>query len=75
MVYLTRVEHFNAAHKLYNAQWSREKNEEVFGVCANENWHGHNFNLHITVKGEPDKDTGFLIDAKKAKPISKRASR
>ncbi len=65
MVYLTRVEHFNAAHKLYNPQWSKEKNEEVFGICANENWHGHNFNLHITVKGEPDADTGFLIDAKK----------
>ena len=65
MVYLTRVEHFNAAHKLYNRHWSREKNEEVFGVCANENWHGHNFNLHITVKGEPDSDTGFLMDAKK----------
>ncbi len=65
MVYLTRVEHFNAAHKLYNPQWSREQNENVFGVCANENWHGHNFNLHITVKGEPEKDTGFLMDAKK----------
>ena len=65
MVYLTRVEHFNAAHKLYNPEWSREKNEEIFGVCANENWHGHNFNLHITLKGEPEKDTGFLMDAKK----------
>ena len=43
MVYLTRVEHFNAAHKLSNPNWSREKNEEVFGVCANENWHGHNY--------------------------------
>ena len=65
MVYLTRVEHFNAAHKLYNAQWSREKNDEVFGVCANENWHGHNFDLYVTVKGNPDKETGFLMDAKK----------
>src|SRR6476619_7472471 len=64
MVYLTRLEHFNAAHKLYNPHWSREKNEEVFGECANENWHGHNFDLYVTVKGEPDSDTGFLIDAK-----------
>lgn len=65
MVYLTRLEHFNAAHKLYNPKWSKEKNEEVFGACANENWHGHNFELFITVKGEPDADTGFLMDVKK----------
>ena len=65
MVYLTRIEHFNAAHKLYNPSWSKEKNEEVFGKCANENWHGHNFELYITVKGEPDPDTGFIYDAKK----------
>jgi 6-pyruvoyltetrahydropterin/6-carboxytetrahydropterin synthase len=64
MVYLTRLEHFNAAHKLYNPAWSSEKNEEVFGECANENWHGHNFDLYVTVKGQPDKDTGFIIDAK-----------
>ena len=65
MVYLTRVEHFNAAHKLYNPAWSREKNDEVFGKCANENWHGHNYELYITVKGEPDPDTGFVYDVKK----------
>jgi 6-pyruvoyltetrahydropterin/6-carboxytetrahydropterin synthase len=65
MVYLTRIEHFNAAHKLYNPRWSREKNEEIFGVCANENWHGHNFDLYVTIKGTPDPDTGFLMDAKK----------
>jgi 6-pyruvoyltetrahydropterin/6-carboxytetrahydropterin synthase len=64
MVYLTRVEHFNAAHKLYNPAWDRGKNEEVFGPCANENWHGHNYELLVTVKGEPDPDTGFIIDAK-----------
>lgn len=69
MVYLTRIEHFNAAHKLFNPQWSKEKNEEVFGVCANENWHGHNFNLHITLKGEPNADTGFLMDAKQVSAI------
>ena len=65
MVYLTRVEHFNAAHKLYNPAWSKEKNDQVFGMCANENWHGHNYELYVTVKGEPDPDTGFLYDAKK----------
>ena len=65
MVYLTRIEHFNAAHKLYNPAWSREKNEEIFGKCANENWHGHNYELYVTIKGEPDPETGFLLDAKK----------
>lgn len=65
MVYLTRIEHFNAAHKLYNPNWSKEKNEEVFGKCANENFHGHNFELYVTIKGLPDPDTGFIYDAKK----------
>ena len=65
MVYLTRLEHFNAAHKLYNPAWSVEKNEEVFGVCANENWHGHNFELYVTIKGEVNIETGFLFDVKK----------
>jgi 6-pyruvoyltetrahydropterin/6-carboxytetrahydropterin synthase len=65
MVYLTRIEHFNAAHKLYNPNWSKEKNDEVFGKCANENWHGHNFELFVTIKGEPVPDTGFIYDAKK----------
>jgi 6-pyruvoyltetrahydropterin/6-carboxytetrahydropterin synthase len=64
MVYLTRVEHFNAAHKLYNPAWTKERNDEVFGKCANENWHGHNFELFVTVKGRPDPDTGFIVDAK-----------
>ncbi len=69
MVYLTRVEHFNAAHKLYNPKWSAEKNEEMFGACANENWHGHNFDLFVTIKGEADADTGFLFDVKKLSKI------
>jgi 6-pyruvoyltetrahydropterin/6-carboxytetrahydropterin synthase len=71
MVFLTRIEHFNAAHKLYNDSWSRQHNEEVFGKCANENWHGHNYDLHVTVKGEPDKETGFLYDVKKLSLIIK----
>jgi len=65
MIYVSRQEHFNAAHKLYNPAWSKEKNVEVFGPCANENWHGHNFDLIVTVKGDPDPDTGFVIDLKK----------
>ena len=72
MVYLTRVEHFNAAHKLSNPQWSKEKNEEVFGVCANENWHGHNYEIMVTVKGEPDPATGFLFDVKKLSALIKK---
>lgn len=64
MVYLTRIEHFNAAHKLYNPAWDKEKNAAVFGKCANENWHGHNYDLYVTVKGEPDPSTGFLCDVK-----------
>ena len=65
MIYISRQEHFNAAHKLFNPNWSIAKNEEVFGPCANENWHGHNFDLIVTVKGTPNPDTGFVIDLKK----------
>jgi 6-pyruvoyltetrahydropterin/6-carboxytetrahydropterin synthase len=64
MVYLTRVEHFNAAHKVYNPAWTKDQNFEVFGKCSNENWHGHNYELHVTVKGEPDPQTGFICNAK-----------
>lgn len=65
MIYVNRKEHFNAAHKLYNPNWSQERNEEVFGPCANTNWHGHNFELITTVKGWPDPETGFVVDLKK----------
>ena len=71
MVYLTRVEHFNAAHRLFNPGWSREQNEAVFGKCANENWHGHNYELYVTIKGTPSADTGFLFDVKKLSDIVK----
>jgi 6-pyruvoyltetrahydropterin/6-carboxytetrahydropterin synthase len=64
ILYLTRREHFNAAHRLFNPDWSKEQNELVFGKCANENWHGHNFELFVTVKGTPSLDTGFIVDAK-----------
>ncbi len=65
MVYLTRVEHFNAAHKLWNPEWTEEKNKEIFGKCANENWHGHNYEIHVTIKGEMQKETGFIFNAKR----------
>lgn len=71
MVYITRIEHFNAAHKLFNPNWSKEKNEEHFGKCANENWHGHNFELYVTLKGEPNPETGFVYDVKKLSGIVK----
>jgi len=71
MVYLTRVEHFNAAHRLFNPGWNKEQNDQVFGKCANENWHGHNYELYVTIKGEPDSDTGFLFDAKRLSEIIK----
>ena len=64
MVYLTRMEHFNAAHKLYNPAWSYEKNDEVFGKCANENWHGHNYELIVKLCGVPDPVTGYVYDLK-----------
>jgi len=69
MIFLTRHEHFNAAHKLYNPAWSEEKNSQIFGKCANSNWHGHNYELIVTIKGEVDADTGFLMDAKKLSQI------
>ncbi len=64
MIYVTRKEHFNAAHKVYRPDWSDEKNTEVFGKCANPNWHGHNYDLFVTVKGIPDPVTGFVMDLK-----------
>ena len=71
MVYVSRKEHFNAAHKLYNPDWSKEKNVEVFGPCANENWHGHNFELIVTIIGKPDPETGFVVDLKKLSTLLK----
>jgi len=64
LVYLTRREKFSAAHRLYNPEWTDEMNEEMFGRCANHAFHGHNFQLFVTVKGEPDPGTGFVINAK-----------
>lgn len=64
MLYITRKERFNAAHKLHKQEWSNEKNMEVFGKCSNPNWHGHNYDLFVTVKGNINPETGFVIDLK-----------
>ena len=64
MIYITRRERFNAAHRLFKPEYSDEKNLEVFGKCSNPNWHGHNYELFVTVKGEVDPETGFLINLK-----------
>lgn len=69
MVYITRKERFSAAHKLSITEWSEEKNLEVFGKCSNPNWHGHNYDLWVTVKGEPDKQTGFVLDLRRLSEI------
>ena len=64
MIYITRRERFNAAHMLWNYNWNEQKNIEVFGKCANKNWHGHNFELFVTIKGEVNADTGFVVNLK-----------
>lgn len=69
MIYITRRERFNAAHKLFRQEWSDEHNLEIFGKCSNPNWHGHNYELYVTVKGEINPETGFVIDLKELKRI------
>lgn len=69
MIYLTRRERFNAAHRMFRKEWTDEKNYEVFGKCANPNWHGHNYELFVTVKGEPDPETSLLINLKTVSKI------
>lgn len=61
-VYITRRESFSAAHRLYVSDWSDEKNDAAFGKCSNPNWHGHNYVLKVTVKGEPDPISGFVMN-------------
>ena len=68
-VKVRRKAHFNAAHRLYNREWSDEKNEAVFGKCSNPNYHGHNYNLEVEFEGEVDPETGFVIDMKLLKKI------
>lgn len=69
MIYITRRERFNAAHRLFRSDYSEEKNLEVFGKCSNPNWHGHNYELFVTVKGEINPETGFLVNLKKLSKI------
>lgn len=64
-----RKAHFNAAHRLYNPAWSDEKNQAVFGVCNNPNYHGHNYELEVKVVGEVNPETGYLIDLKVLKDL------
>jgi len=59
-----RKAHFNAAHRLHNTNWSAEKNAEIFGLCNNEYYHGHNYELEVKVSGQVDPETGYLIDLK-----------
>jgi 6-pyruvoyltetrahydropterin/6-carboxytetrahydropterin synthase len=68
-VTVSRKAHFNAAHRLYNPNWSFEKNEEVFDKCNNPNFHGHNYELIVSVKGTIDPDTGYVMDMKELKQI------
>jgi len=71
IVTVSRKAHFNAAHRLYRKDWNDEKNEQVFGKCSNPNFHGHNYELIVSVTGKIDKQTGFVIDMKILKQIIK----
>jgi len=64
MIFITRRERFNAAHRLFKPEYSDEQNLQVFGKCSNPNWHGHNYTLFVTVKGDVNPDTGFLVNLK-----------
>jgi 6-pyruvoyltetrahydropterin/6-carboxytetrahydropterin synthase len=69
MVYVTRKAYFSASHRLYNPSWSDSKNQEVFGKCNNPRGHGHNYEVEVTVAGDPPKETGMVIDLKKLADI------
>ncbi len=71
MIYLTRRERFSAAHRMYRHDWSDEENQKVFGKCSNPNWHGHNYVLYITIRGELKADLGFVININILKQIIK----
>lgn len=70
-VKVSRKEHFNAAHRLFNPAWTDERNLEVFGKCSYPNYHGHNYEVIITLTGEPDKNTGYVFDMKVLSDIIK----
>ena len=71
-VTVCRKEQFNAAHRLHNPEWSDEKNRLVFGLCNNPNFHGHNYELVVKVSGEPDPQTGYVIDMKLLSDLIKK---
>lgn len=71
-VTVCRKEHFNAAHRLYNPEWDSKKNQEVFGLCNNPSYHGHNYNLVVKVTGSIDPQTGYVVDMKELKQIIRR---
>lgn len=71
MIYLTRRERFNAAHRMFREDWSDEKNLEIYGKCSNPNWHGHNYTLYVTVKGEMEPDIGYVVNLKTLSKIIK----
>ncbi|MBK7880384.1 MAG: 6-carboxytetrahydropterin synthase [Saprospiraceae bacterium] len=68
-VAIFRKGHFNAAHRLFNPAWDDEKNREVFGICSNSNFHGHNYDLEVKIMGELDQETGILMDLEQLKEI------
>jgi 6-pyruvoyltetrahydropterin/6-carboxytetrahydropterin synthase len=68
-VTVTRRVHFNAAHRLHNPAWSAERNQKVFGACSNPNYHGHNYELDVSVEGEVDAETGYVVDMRVVKRI------
>jgi 6-pyruvoyltetrahydropterin/6-carboxytetrahydropterin synthase len=69
MIYLTRRERFSAAHRMFRKEWTDEENMEVFGKCSNPNWHGHNYVLYVTVRGEISGENGFVINMNDLKKI------
>ena len=69
MIYLTRRERFCAAHRMFREEWSDEENHRIFGKCSNPNWHGHNYTLWVTVKGEPSEEYGFVMNINILKQI------
>lgn len=69
MIYITRRETFNAAHRVFKEEWSDEKNLEVFGKCSNPKWHGHNYTLYVTIKGDVQDDLGYVADLKSVSNI------
>lgn len=72
MIFLTRRERFNAAHRLFRPELTDSENFRIFGACSNPNWHGHNYELYVTVKGEPDRMTGYLINLKEMSEIIRK---